>query len=166
MFHGRRVYALGILLVFVAAAGCGGKTAKVEGRVTLDGVAVEGAMVSFVPENNTGDRQATGLTDADGVFQLTTFNTGDGAIPGTYKVTVEKKPSQGPAAGTGAPPDPEAMRKAMEDFSRNAQKDRDKNKVAKSSLPEDYAKVATTPLKYTIPYSGQIKIELKSKGGI
>jgi len=158
---GRSVYAFGIILLSVAVAGCGAKTAKVEGVVTLDGTPVQGAMVTFIPDN--GERQASGLTDADGVFQLTTFNTGDGALPGTHKVTVQKMPTQSDAAGVPKPEDPEAMRKAMEDFSKGAQ--RDKNKTMKSPLPPEYAKVDTTPLKYTIPYSGQIKIELKSKGG-
>ncbi len=120
-------------------------------------------MVTFVPDN--GERQASGLTDADGVFHLTTFNTGDGALAGTHKVTVEKSPTQSDAGGVPKTEDPEAMRKAMEDFSKNAQKDKDKNKTKISPLPPEYAKVDTTPLKYTIPYSGQIKIELKSKGG-
>jgi hypothetical protein len=164
MFQGRRVYTLGILLAVVAAVGCGGKPVKVEGVVTLDGTPVQGAMVSFVPEK--GDRQANGLTDADGVFHLTTFNTADGALPGTYKVTVEKSKSQSDPGGGVNPGDPESMRKAMEEFAKKAQKDqKDQKKPEKSAIPAEYAKTDTTPLKYTIPYSGQIKIELRSKGG-
>src|SRR5258708_2370379 len=113
MFQGRRVYALVVLLVAGAAAGCGSKTSKVEGVVTLDGTPVQGATVIFVPE--TGDRQASGQTDADGVFHLTTFNTGDGAVPGTYKVTVSKTSAVvSDPGGTATPDNPEAMRKAME----------------------------------------------------
>jgi hypothetical protein len=160
MFQGRRLCALGILLVAGAAAGCGGKTVKVEGIVTLDGTPVQGATVIFVPQG--GEREANGLTDADGVFHLTTFNTGDGAMPGTYKVTVEKHAVPTDLGGTPTPDDPDSMRKAMQDRAKNAQKDPRANK---SSLPADYANQKTTPLQFTIPSSGQIKIELKSKGG-
>src|SRR5262245_12374499 len=70
-----------------AALGCGqGKTVKVEGVVTLDGKPLPAATVTFVPDGN--GRAASGRTDQDGIFRLTTFRTDDGAVPGEYKVTV------------------------------------------------------------------------------
>ena len=39
----------------------------VSGRVTMDGVPLSGAIVSFMPEKG---RPATGLTDKDGTYQL------------------------------------------------------------------------------------------------
>src|SRR5436309_14322534 len=106
------VYSAGIVLVSVAAIGCGGaKPVKVEGTVTLDGQAVQGATVIFYPDN--GGPQASGLTDADGVFHLTTFNTGDGAIPGTHKVTVTKQKTKDDVTSGVKPDDADSMHKAI-----------------------------------------------------
>ncbi|MGH7202173.1 MAG: carboxypeptidase-like regulatory domain-containing protein, partial [Planctomycetaceae bacterium] len=49
---------------------------------------VEGATVVFIP---TGHKHgATAQTDAEGKFQLRTYEPGDGAVPGNYKVTIRK----------------------------------------------------------------------------
>ena len=42
----------------------------------------------FVPVTLETGRAARGKIDQDGRFELTTFNEGDGALPGDYKVTV------------------------------------------------------------------------------
>ncbi len=81
-----------VATVFAAAVvGCGKgrpKTVPVTGTVTFDGKPVEGASVAFYPAE--GGRPATGTTDAQGKFTLTTFESGDGALPGSYNVTVMK----------------------------------------------------------------------------
>src|SRR6185436_12065008 len=64
-------------------------TVKVTGLVTLDSQPVDGATVVFQPATGAG-KAATGMTDKDGKFNLTTSTAGDGAMPGTYKVTVTK----------------------------------------------------------------------------
>ena len=63
-------------------------TAPVTGVVRFDGEAVAGATVSFQADG--GGRSATGITDAQGRYQLSTFARGDGAVPGSYKVIVMK----------------------------------------------------------------------------
>ena len=75
-------------LACVLAVGCGesSKYAQVSGSVTLDGKPVENATVSFLPKGS--GRPAGGNTDANGVFELTTDNPGDGALAGRYIVTV------------------------------------------------------------------------------
>ncbi len=87
-------------LVFIALggtfSGCwsrGPETIPVQGIVTLDGKPVEGATVSFSPK--AAGRPATGTTDAAGHFSLTTFEPGDGAVPGEHVVTVSKIKSSG-----------------------------------------------------------------------
>jgi hypothetical protein len=45
-------------------------------------------MVVFDPVGSTP--AATGTTDTNGRYQLTTFDTNDGAAPGDYKVIVRK----------------------------------------------------------------------------
>jgi hypothetical protein len=61
-------------------------TIKVNGRVVLDGQPLPNAAVVFQPQ--AGGRPAHGVTNADGVFFLTTFSLQDGAIPGMHDVTV------------------------------------------------------------------------------
>ena len=74
--------------------GCGGGAADVgaiavSGTVTLDGQPAEGARVAFSPKTE-GGRAAAGVTDASGRFTLTSVTSGDGALPGSYGVTVSK----------------------------------------------------------------------------
>ncbi len=93
-----RTLGAGMLLALVQA-GCGG-TAEVKGRVTLDGKPVAGATILFVPEPGSSARPATGFTDAEGNFRLTTFRPNDGAVVGAYKIVVTK------SEGVSSPPDP------------------------------------------------------------
>jgi len=82
------------LSVFVFA-GCNNPDARfsrVEGTITYNGEAVEEAFVTFMPASGEGE-PATGLTDANGRFTLTTpgaQNAGSGAVPGEYVVRVSK----------------------------------------------------------------------------
>lgn len=93
-------------LLFGSAAllllsGCGPnrpKTIDVHGVVTLDGNPVEGAAVLFSPAEG---RPATGTTDAQGKFELQTFEPGDGAVEGNHRVAVILKD----VTGVGADPD-------------------------------------------------------------
>ena len=85
----RPVRILGLLLLAAylpCIAGCGGPTVRCEGQVLLDGEPLPGATVMFIPED--GSRVATGRTDTEGYFRLTTFEPGDGALPGEHRVTV------------------------------------------------------------------------------
>ncbi len=58
------------------------------GVVTLDGIPLAGATVTFRP---AGDGVAcAGITDEKGAFQMTTYETFDGATEGEFLVTVSK----------------------------------------------------------------------------
>jgi len=61
---------------------------KVSGTVRMDGEPLPQAVVVFKPEEGT--YSATGLSDASGKFFLTTFDDRDGAIEGTFQVTVDR----------------------------------------------------------------------------
>lgn len=92
--------ALAVLfLVVVVLTGCSSKgpeLAPVEGVVTLDGTPLEGATVLFHPAD--GGKPATGTTDAQGKFTLTTQNLGEGAQVGMNNVSVSKeKKAESPA---------------------------------------------------------------------
>jgi len=105
--------SIGCLVLVLLFVGCGEtvdadrpETAPVTGTVTYNGQPVEGATVTFMA-GASGGRGAVGTTDASGKFQLTTFEAGDGAIPGAYKVKIAKTVGGAPTAGEGeimAPP--------------------------------------------------------------
>jgi hypothetical protein len=63
--------------------------APAAGKVFLDGQPVVKATVTFVPVMK-GGQKATGTTEKDGTFQLTTGGK-KGAQPGEYRVLVTKK---------------------------------------------------------------------------
>jgi hypothetical protein len=79
----------GVGLLFVL--GCGDSTGlakryPVSGKITYNGKPVEKGTISFVPTAPDG-RSATGEISG-GSYSLTTAEPGDGALPGSYKVTV------------------------------------------------------------------------------
>jgi hypothetical protein len=69
-------------------------TVPVSGSVTYNGSPVEGASVTFRPDSSQ-DRGAVGVTDASGQFRLMTYEPNDGAIPGSFRVTIEKTVLEG-----------------------------------------------------------------------
>ena len=78
--------------LMLGVSGCGSsgaaKTQKVSGKVTTaDGAPVNGASVSF---QGSGGKAfgASGTTGSDGSYQLSTFDTNDGAPEGEYTVSV------------------------------------------------------------------------------
>jgi hypothetical protein len=78
-------------------SGCGGDkwvkgrppVYRASGQVLYQGKPLEGAFVTFTPTGG-GTHGASGRTDAEGRFTLTTFEPGDGAPAGRYRVTVTK----------------------------------------------------------------------------
>lgn len=74
--------------VLTAATGCGdGRPDRVpvSGQVTVDGVALTGGYIQFVPADG---RPSGGSIDAEGRFTLNCFADQDGAIPGEHRVAV------------------------------------------------------------------------------
>lgn len=57
-------------------------------KVTQDGQPVEGARVSFSSVDQ--QRSASGTTNAEGIALLSTFDHGDGAVPGKHLVKISK----------------------------------------------------------------------------
>jgi hypothetical protein len=70
------------------------KTVPVTGTVTYKGQPVEGALVTL-STTAAGGRGASGKTDAAGNITLTTFEAGDGALPGLYDVAIAKTTIEG-----------------------------------------------------------------------
>lgn len=139
-----RMLLCAVFVPAIAFVGCDNKnlpaTVPAEGVVTLDGKEVEGATVVFIADQ--GSYNATGITDANGKFQLSAFDEKTGAVPGSYKVEINKTIIERKGESKG-----EAMSEV------------------RYGLPAKYATIAKSGLEFTIPEKGDknIKIELKSK---
>ena len=152
---------VGILLLGLAfVAGCSGAgadrpdTVPVSGTVVYKGKPVEGATVSFMAEG--APKPATGITDAEGKFQLSTFEFNDGAVVGEHVITVEKYEQGAEAAQTTS-----SMEEAMNDpnaLAEMAAQFEEEGEAAqagpKSLLPPKYADPKTTPLKEKVTAEG------------
>ena len=94
--------ALFLPFLTLTLSGCGDPgigAVPVSGKVTVDGAPQPDVLVMFSPDS-AGGEAASGKTDAEGVFHLTTQEYRDGAIPGRYKVVVTKYETEGgPAPG-------------------------------------------------------------------
>lgn len=140
------VVLAGLMIMF---AGCGPdlshlpKTVVAEGTVTIDGVPVELATVVFIAEQ--GEYSARGITDAEGKFSMQAFDQKPGAVPGAYRVQINKTVLQESGGG----------------------EDLDSIGTVNVSygLPKRYAAISTSGLKATIPDQDttDIKFELTSK---
>lgn len=95
---GRELLAL-VVVGLVATAGCGSgsvATYPVKGKVTYpDGTTVSGGMVEFasmVPEGTEEPKRfnARGRIHSDGSYFLTTFENGDGVVPGHHRAIVQE----------------------------------------------------------------------------
>lgn len=153
------------LVVGLLLAGCNStegrvQTHKVKGKVTYNGAPVASATVTFAPQEK-GTPTAMGITDGQGVYTLTTYDSGDGAAAGIYKVLVYKMneaaastepalPAHDPTgAGPSAPPPAHSGPKGGQ------------KKAGGSLLPEKYMKADTTTItKNVVGGENEINLEL------
>jgi hypothetical protein len=144
----------GSLIAAGLLAGCGESsgTLPVTGKVTKGGQPVAGAAVVFEPSGSSKDaKSASGTTDASGVYKLTTFVNGDGALPGNYKVKITKFPGADvpamEAPKEASQQDIDAIYKAMQEkgkYGPGAQTDT--SAEIKNELDNKYADVNTSGL--------------------
>lgn len=139
---------LAVVLVTVGLLGCTGGDANrvptypVSGQITMDGSPVADATVTFAPK---GDQPtALGRTDAEGRYQLRTYEEADGAAAGAYAVLVSKA-----VTATSTEPAHDAEGGA---FDTSAQHTAGRGAI--SALPEKYASATTTPLEAVVPEGG------------
>jgi len=145
------VALLGVILI-----GCGGRgTTPVRGVITLEGTPVAGATVLFMPDGEDGCRPASGFTSSDGTFRLTTYKPDDGALPGNYRVLIQK---------TVAAKDPGAAARSALERAKAKIEERSLQKRRKPTLPVAYANFDTTPLRCSVPVTGAVTFDLH-KGG-
>jgi hypothetical protein len=160
----RLVAALLCTGVVVALGGCGSKgipVAPTEGVVLLDGKPAAGVSVIF--RQNGLPLVASGKTDAEGRFQLSTYGEFDGAPVGECTATVEAITMDLTIVGQEIPPfdnssiaDPEARaaanrdavgahKKKMMQMAAERQKKNPPTKIATR-----YSKPETSNLKFTV----------------
>ncbi len=130
----------------MACCGCGAGddrpgTAPVSGTVIYRDQPVAGAMVSFIADG--APRAATGETDEQGRFTLTTFDPGDGAVLGPHVVTVYKSKASMTIAGPDPKLDRDAYLAAMDQAAQQAMA----AEAAGSALPAKYSDPKTSDLR-------------------
>jgi len=122
--------------------------------VTYNGAPVAGALVAFSPKAQ-GVSAAFGTTDASGKFALTTVQPGDGAMVGSYAVTVTK--TSAPAGGAGAstydPNSQESIDAAYAEF--EASKEADVADEPEDLLPVKYKDANTSELEAEVTDGGE-----------
>ncbi|MCC6508174.1 MAG: carboxypeptidase regulatory-like domain-containing protein [Pirellulaceae bacterium] len=144
---------IGVVSLNLVGCGTGSGPIPVKGKVLLDGKPLPDASISFVPQQE--GRQATGTTDAEGQFVLSTIDPRDGAMPGKYKVTISQNlPVEETPTGLSAD---EAMLAAAKAAAKP------KAKSSGPQLPEDYTRLDRTPLSQEIPAAGDVVFDIKSK---
>jgi hypothetical protein len=112
---------------------------EAKGKVLLpDGRPLSGGRVTLNPQAAT-EVEAFGDVNPDGTFALTTYKPGDGAVPGTYVVTVSPFNYR---SKTGNP-----------------------TRIANAAqIPARYGDAATSDLKVTINSGGGNDLNLKLQG--
>jgi hypothetical protein len=143
-----------VAVVAVAAVGCSAKPAyerpkvvPVRGVVRYNGKPLDGAHVTFA--HTTAGISASGVADAEGVFTLTTFEPGDGAVPGKYHVAVSKAEDPHRTGAKDAPPI----------FQRGAG-----GQHPRWLIPQRYSNLTTSKLTADVPEAGTNDIVLDLQG--
>ena len=154
MFQSHFRWCLELLVLLILAAGCGkkGSLEPLCGTVKLDSRPLANATVYFIAQDS-GGRDALGSTDADGVFHLSTFKSGDGAFPGKYKVVVQPV-AQADTGVVTVPP--------WAKVQPGATAGRSPNRLS-VTLPPRYSQPDQTILAQDVPANGDVVYELQSK---
>lgn len=121
---------------------------KVSGTVTLDGEPVAGAHIRFSPEGK--GTAAFAETDTRGRYQLRTYDPGDGAIPGDYRVSVTKEVTEGVVEFN-------SQQEREEYLKKNGRP----NRKVTNALPEKFADPDTSGLAAEISLAGSRRVDLE-----
>ena len=143
----------GVLLtasLFFSGCGKPGQLAGLvpaKGAVKYNGAVVEGATIAFIPDGTqeSEQRTASALSDAEGKFAMMTLQPEDGAFPGTYKVLISK-----------AVPDRVYTQEEVQGFFRQGMPTPMPSYT--HHLPEKYSKWDSTPLSITLGKKGDKNI--------
>ena len=148
-----------LVTVAIVLTGCSNSsrppTYPVTGTVTSQGKPLAGAAITFVPTGDEGEA-ASAITDSNGKYALTTWQAGDGARPGQYRVKVSKQEEK--------PVDPSKMVKnlSIEEEQKIYVENKKPPPPAKSLVPSKYQDDQTSGLVHKVeakPTTFDIKIE-------
>lgn len=144
--------ALASLLAF--CVGCGGdggpSPVPVTGQVLFKGKPVDDARVTFHGRTESGGRSASGKTDSQGNFSLTTFKSGDGAVPGDYVITVSKAAESAKALDTSLDPETGEFGADYGAMMEAAGSGAASKKTQPTALPEKYNSAATSDIQRSV----------------
>jgi hypothetical protein len=144
-------------IALAAVLGCGDDTGlekryPVHGTVKYNGKPVERGRIDFIPAKS-GEGRAAGGDITNGAYSLTTATKDDGALPGTYKVSVsaveiDMSSTKGTAGGGQAGRQTQSFAKVQKD--------------AKMLVPQKFGSVETSGLTQEVKQqSNTIDIDLK-----
>jgi hypothetical protein len=141
----------GFVVLAIVAAGCGQSgptTIPIHGEVLHNGNPLQEGLVVYLPKNSDNTRQASGRIQRDGTFELTTFKSGDGVVPGEYSIIVY--PSGSPGSGG-------LTREQMEAAAQSGNRQQHR-----SIIPDKYSDPEASGLSDTVnaDHSGVKRIEL------
>lgn len=163
--NSQKLRAFAALLLACSLTGCmdagaGGATArqktyKVTGKVTMSGAPVANAIVTFSP--SAQQPAATGRTDTEGKFTLTTYDSGDGAAAGDYTALVTKEGAStlSPTAPGHDPTGTKPAEVGMHDAQKPA--------GPTGLLPSKYSSATSSDLKVTVKTDGANEVALDLK---
>lgn len=147
----------------VSILGCSGddgpKTYPVTGTVTQNNKPVEGAIVSFT---SASVQPASGVTDTSGKYELATKAKGDGAMAGTYQVTIAKYDTNAPEPtppGVSDLEDPYDITNEYPDGYNEMEASEIAASISKNLLPAKYSRTATSGLEATVTEAGENKFD-------
>ncbi|MFO0890006.1 MAG: hypothetical protein U0790_12815 [Isosphaeraceae bacterium] len=153
--------AAGCLVVLGCSADDGlGRRYSVTGKVTYKGEDVKKGTINFVP---TKDGRPAGGLIQDGTYTLTTLTEGDGALPGSYKVTVDTREADQAASKAAAEKYIKEKLKYKGEITQIPPEIQSKILTqTKSSVPSKYISAGTTDITVTVEEkSNTLNIELK-----
>jgi hypothetical protein len=146
--HPRNAFLIGVTAALLVGCGSSDERAllPVRGVVLLDGKPVAKAAVMF---HHAAGNTAYGITGADGSFQLTTRDPGDGAPAGAHRITVSLTIQEGGVQQNA---------KGLEDYARPITPQKLIHVV-----PTVYNDPRTSPLSVTISKANsRVTVELSS----
>lgn len=155
--------ALVLTALAVSAPGCGGEGLElvpVTGKVTFNGEPVDKAEIAFIRDSTVTPSKgpapaAITTTGPDGSFKLFTRDR-EGAVPGKYKVTVQKTSRVDMDFPDPLPPE----------YTDQVDYMRKNNMTPYPLLPKEYSDISFTPLSYEVtddPDKNTFEIALEGK---
>jgi hypothetical protein len=161
-------------LASITLVGCGGvKRIPVAGTVTLDGQPLDDAIITFAPDaakGNTAQISCSGPVK-EGRYELQTAGTtradsGSGAPPGWYKVTVRSQPKPLIAQPPAPVENQGGTSKRRLRMAAQKQLGRMPPPAPKNPIPAQYSTVEKTPFEAEVkdnPETGAYDFSLKSR---